>query len=65
MSQSMPGQEAAVSRNIRVPWTVRASRTNLANVRKPGEEGADEPEAVEQVRLQIWPALHTAPVVIK
>jgi hypothetical protein len=44
---------------------VRASRTNLANVRQPGEEGSDAPEAAEQLHLQIWPAPHTAPVVIK
>lgn len=44
---------------------VRASRTNLANVRQPGEEGSDAPDAVEQVLLQIWPAPYTATVVIK
>ncbi|QMU74392.1 hypothetical protein GXW83_01075 [Streptacidiphilus sp. PB12-B1b] len=44
---------------------VRASRTNLANARQPGEEGSEAPEAVERVHLQIWPAPHAAPVVIK
>ncbi|BDH06929.1 hypothetical protein [Streptomyces seoulensis] len=44
---------------------VRASRTNLANVRLPDEEGYDDPEGMEQVHLRIWPAPCSAPVVIK
>jgi hypothetical protein len=44
---------------------VRASRANLANVRQPDEEGHDAPEAAEQVHLQIWPAPHSSPVVIR
>ncbi|MFI8347313.1 hypothetical protein [Streptomyces sp. NPDC085596] len=44
---------------------VRASRTNLANVRLPDEEGYDDPEGMEQVHLRIWPAPHSAPAVIK
>lgn len=44
---------------------VRASRANLANVRQPGEESHDAPEAVEQVHLQIWAAPYSLPVVIK
>ncbi len=44
---------------------VRASRANLANVRRPGEEGQDAPEAMEQVRLRVWPAPYSAPTVIK
>jgi hypothetical protein len=44
---------------------VRASRANLANVRQPGEEGYDAPEAIEQVYLRIWPAPYSAPAVIK
>ncbi|MEV7188218.1 hypothetical protein [Kitasatospora sp. NPDC093102] len=44
---------------------VLASRANLADVRQPGEEGSDAPEVVEQVHLQVWPAPHSSPVVIK
>jgi hypothetical protein len=44
---------------------IRASRTNLANVHQPGEEDPDAPEVVEQVHLQVWPAPHSSPVVIK
>jgi hypothetical protein len=44
---------------------VRASRANLANVRQPGQEGYDAPEAMEQVHLRIWPAPYSAPAVIK
>jgi hypothetical protein len=44
---------------------VRVSRANLANVHQPGTEGHGVPEAFEQVRLQIWPAPHAAPLVIK
>ncbi|MGC4997384.1 hypothetical protein [Streptomyces sp. DT195] len=44
---------------------VRASRTNLANVRLSDEEGYDDPEGMEQVHLRIWPAPHSAPAVIK
>jgi hypothetical protein len=44
---------------------VRASRANLANVRQPGQEGYAAPEAMERVRLRIWPAPYRAPAVLK
>ncbi len=44
---------------------VRASRANLANVRQPGEDGDDSPEAAEQVHLAIWPTPYSTPAVIK
>lgn len=44
---------------------IRASRANLANVRQPGEEGFDAPDAMEQVHLWIWPAPYGAPAVLK
>ncbi|MGA5816853.1 hypothetical protein ACPC54_03155 [Kitasatospora sp. NPDC094028] len=44
---------------------IRASRSNLANVRQPGEDGPKAPEDTEQVHLQVWPAPHNSPVVIK
>lgn len=44
---------------------VRASRSNLAHVRQPGEEGFDALKTVDRIRLRIWPAPHSAPTVIK
>jgi hypothetical protein len=44
---------------------VRASRTNLADVRQVGEEEPGAPEVLEHVHLQVWPAPHSAPAVLK
>ena len=44
---------------------VRASRANLTDVRRPGQEGYETSEAMEQVHLRIWPAPYGARAVIK
>jgi hypothetical protein len=44
---------------------IRASRSNLAKVCQPGEDGYDGLDTMEQVRLQIWAAPYSAPSVAK
>ncbi|MFK0017644.1 hypothetical protein [Streptomyces sp. NPDC091027] len=47
-------------------WTrVRTSRRNLQAAAFPDPECEDEPEDKEEIRIQVWPALHSQPDIIK
>ncbi|MFC3500118.1 hypothetical protein ACFOOK_03940 [Micromonospora krabiensis] len=47
------------------PVRVRAARSNLADAERRGIDSDDDPTTMEQLRLQVWPAPHADPVVIK
>ncbi|MEH1168085.1 hypothetical protein V6V47_22140 [Micromonospora sp. CPCC 205539] len=44
---------------------VRAARSNLIEADRLGIESDDDPATMERLRVQVWPAPHTEPVVIK
>ena len=47
------------------PVRVRVARSNLAEAQRLGIDSDDDPRTMERLRLQVWPAPHDDPVVIK
>jgi hypothetical protein len=47
------------------PVRVRVARSNLAEAQRLGIDSDDDPATMERLRLQVWPAPHDGPVVIK
>jgi hypothetical protein len=47
------------------PVRVRVARSNLAEAERLGIDSDDAPATMEWLRLQVWPAPHEGPVVIK
>ncbi|MEU1397463.1 hypothetical protein ABZ403_15565 [Micromonospora zamorensis] len=44
---------------------VRAARSNLIEAKRLGIDSDDDPSTMERLRVQVWPAPHSEPVVIK
>jgi hypothetical protein len=47
------------------PVRVRVARSNLAEAERLGIDSGNDPATMERLRLQVWPAPHDDPVVIK